>query len=379
MVESKPQIAVYIHWPFCMAKCPYCDFNSHVSRAVDQEQWQRALIADFEEQAHLLGPREVHSVFFGGGTPSLMEVPVVASILDRLDVVWGLASDVEVTLEANPTSVEAARFAGYRTAGVNRVSIGIQALNDADLKLLGRMHTVEEALKAFELASTKFDRTSFDLIYARQHQTLSQWEKELSWALKACGEHLSLYQLTIEENTRFGDLYSKGALKGLPTNDLGADMFILTREMCETAGFEHYEISNYARNEEQSKHNLVYWEYKEYCGIGPGAHGRVFVGDQKFASKRVANPTAYLQSESFEELIQLDLYDQGLEYVMMGLRLKSGLSLSRLKYYFGQAYEVDQLADLQTDGFVEIGNGFIRPTDSGRLVLNRLAEILTPD
>ncbi len=379
MAEVKPKIAVYVHWPFCMAKCPYCDFNSHVSRSIDQDEWRKALVKDLEDQARLLGPREVSSVFFGGGTPSLMDVPVVGAILDRLDNIWGLSSDAEITLEANPTSVEASRFAGYRTAGVNRVSVGIQALNDADLKSLGRMHSVDEALKAFDLASQKFHRTSFDLIYARQHQTLSAWEDELSRALKVCGDHLSLYQLTIEENTRFGDLYSKGALRGLPSNDLGADMYILTREMCKAAGFDDYEVSNYARLGEQCRHNLSYWEYQEYCGIGPGAHGRIIVDNQKTASKRHSNPTTYLTAKDFDEFVPLDPKDQGLEYIVMGLRLKSGLSKTRLKSYLGREFRLDRLTDLENAGLIELDKDYIRATDDGRLVLNKLAEALLPD
>ncbi|MGR3717961.1 MAG: radical SAM family heme chaperone HemW, partial [Thermohalobaculum sp.] len=259
---------LYIHWPFCLAKCPYCDFNSHVSRVVDHGAWRKALLAEMRHMRALTGPRTLDTVFFGGGTPSLMEPATVAALIDEADGLWRLAGDAEITLEANPTSVEAGKFRDYAAAGVNRLSLGVQALNDADLKALGRMHSVAEAEAAFAVARGAFPRVSFDLIYARMGQTAAAWEAELARALALAVDHFSLYQLTIEPGTRFGELYDLGRLK-VPEDDVAAEMYELTQAMTAEAGLPAYEVSNHARPGAQSSHNLVYWRYGDYAGVGP--------------------------------------------------------------------------------------------------------------
>ncbi|HEV8036210.1 radical SAM family heme chaperone HemW, partial [Yoonia sp.] len=252
---------LYIHWPFCQAKCPYCDFNSHVVAQIDQNAWAEAYLSEIARVGAETQGRVLRSVFFGGGTPSLMDPAVVDAILKKVRATWPIANDLEVTLEANPTSVEAGRFAGYRDAGVNRVSMGIQALNDADLKALGRLHSADEAMRAFEIARKVFDRVSFDLIYARQGQSVADWTAELQHALDLAVDHLSLYQLTIEDGTAFGDRYAAGKLRGLPDDDAAADMYAVTQEICEAAGFAGYEVSNHARAGCESIHNKIYWHY----------------------------------------------------------------------------------------------------------------------
>ncbi|MEM9551751.1 MAG: radical SAM family heme chaperone HemW, partial [Pseudomonadota bacterium] len=266
---------LYIHWPFCEAKCPYCDFNSHVVRDIDQSRWAEAYRQEIERAAAETQGRVLSTVFFGGGTPSLMHPDTVASVLDAVRRAWPMVNDPEITLEANPGSVEAHRFAGYRDAGVNRISMGVQALNDRALKRLGRIHSAADARAAFDIARRCFDRVSFDLIYARQDQTLSDWRRELDEALSMAVDHLSLYQLTIEDGTAFADRYRAGGLRGLPADDLSADMYAVTQEVCAEHGLSGYEVSNHARAEAESRHNLIYWRYGDYVGIGPGAHGRV--------------------------------------------------------------------------------------------------------
>ena len=287
---------VYVHWPFCAAKCPYCDFNSHVRRDVDADRWRRALVAEVAAAAHEVPGRVVDTVFFGGGTPSLMPPETVAAVIAAIGEAWTLAPDAEITLEANPTSVEAGRLRGYRDAGVNRLSMGVQALSDADLRALGRMHDVAEAERAFAVARAIFPRVSFDLIYARQGQTLSDWRSELDRALAMAVDHLSLYQLTIEPGTRFGDLAARGRLRGLPDAGAAADMYLATQEACAAAGMAGYEISNHARPGAESRHNLVYWRYGDYAGIGPGAHGRLSQGGVRWATEAVRAPEAWLDA-----------------------------------------------------------------------------------
>ena len=279
---------VYVHWPFCAAKCPYCDFNSHVRREIDQARWRRALVGAIETTARAVPGRVVDTVFFGGGTPSLMPPETVAAVLEAISSGWTLAEGAEVTLEANPTSVEAGRFRGYRDAGVNRLSMGVQALDDADLRALGRMHTVAEAVQAFDVARDIFARVSFDMIYARQRQSLDGWRRELGRALDMAIDHLSLYQLTIESGTRFGDLLARGRLPGLPETELAADMYRMTQDLCARAGMPAYEISNHARPGAESRHNLVYWRYGDYAGIGPGAHGRLTRGPDRWAIEHIS-------------------------------------------------------------------------------------------
>ncbi|HDR29144.1 radical SAM family heme chaperone HemW, partial [Rhodovulum sp.] len=275
---------LYVHWPFCLSKCPYCDFNSHVAASIDMGEWQRAYLSEIRRIGAETGPRTLTSVFFGGGTPSLMAPDLVAAILDTVRATWPCANDMEVTLEANPGSVEAGRFAGYRDAGVGRVSLGVQALNDADLGRLGRLHSAAEARAAFDIARNTFERVSFDLIYARQDQLLADWQAELGQALALGVDHLSLYQLTIEPGTAFGDRHARGGLRGLPDDDRAADMYLATQEICAAAGLPAYEVSNHARPGAESRHNLIYWRYGDYAGIGPGAHGRLTLDGRRWAT-----------------------------------------------------------------------------------------------
>ena len=285
---------LYLHWPFCQSKCPYCDFNSHVAGAVDEARWARAFEAEIARVAAETGPRALSSVFLGGGTPSLMSPELVASVLGAARAAWPMGEDVEVTLEANPTSVEAGRFRGYRDAGVNRVSLGVQALDDADLRRLGRRHDLAQALAAIEVARATFERVSFDLIYARQHQSAAAWRAELVRALAMGPDHLSLYQLTIEDGTAFGARLAAGRLPGLPDEDAGAELYEITQDMCDAAGLPAYEVSNHARPGAASRHNLIYWRGGDWAGVGPGAHGRLTLDGRRWASEAEPRPDTWL-------------------------------------------------------------------------------------
>ena len=373
-------IAVYVHWPFCQAKCPYCDFNSHVQASVDYDRWARAFISEISRTRAEIGERRLISVFFGGGTPSLMPPDLVAGILEALRAAWPVANDYEVTLEANPTSVEAGRFRGYRDAGVNRISIGIQSLRDDHLRALGRLHTAAEAKEAIAVATNTFDRVSGDLIYARQNQSLHEWEAELDEALALGLDHMSLYQLTIEDGTAFGDRYRAGRLRGLPGEDLSADLYEATQTRMEAAGFETYETSNHARTGAESLHNLVYWRGGEYLGIGPGAHGRLRHARGWVATIGRRMPTAWLeaveQSGSGEEpREQLSDRDRAVEYVMMSLRLAEGSQLDRVPDGVIRPEAVNELID---EGFLWKDEQRFGTTRTGRPLLNAiLARLLT--
>lgn len=375
--------ALYLHWPFCKAKCPYCDFNSHVRTAIDQTDWQAAYLAELDRAAGETGGRILRSVFFGGGTPSLMEPALVGAVLDRIGRHWRLANDLEVTLEANPTSVEAARFAGYRQAGVNRVSLGLQALNDADLRRLGRQHSAAEGLAALELARSVFARVSADLIYARQGQTLDSWQGELQSLLALGPDHLSLYQLTIEEGTAFAELYRTGKLRGLPDEDTAAEMYEATAEICASGGLSAYEVSNYARDGAESRHNLVYWRMGDYLGIGPGAHGRLTLGNARWATTTLRTPEAWLQAvreAGSGELPreQVTGSEQATEYLMMALRLTEGMSLSRHAALADRGLNERGLKTALEFGLVAQDGDRLAATPAGRLVLNRLVLELAP-
>ena len=366
---------LYIHWPFCQAKCPYCDFNSHVAANIDQTRWNRAYIHEIQRIGAETQGRVLNSVFFGGGTPSLMRPDLVASILQTVRATWAPSNDFEVTLEANPTSVEAGRFAGYRDAGVNRVSIGIQALNDADLKALGRLHSVSEARAAFDLARSTFERVSFDLIYARQFQTLADWRAELSEALSMAADHLSLYQLTIENGTAFGDRLAKGGLRGLPNDDDAADMYLATQDICQAAGMPAYEVSNHAVAGAESRHNLIYWRGGDYAGIGPGAHGRLTIGGRRMATDTPLSPNQWLErvektGNGENPRQSLSRADQAAEYLMMGLRLSEGISLDRYAEMAGTSLQPCDISTLQDLLMIEIDAGRLRATATGRPVLN---------
>lgn len=361
---------VYVHWPFCLAKCPYCDFNSHVSAHVDQDEWRRALVAEVRAAKALTGPRAVDTVFFGGGTPSLMPAETVGAVVDAIDAEWGLAAGAEITLEANPTSVEAARFRGYASAGVNRVSMGAQALNDPDLKALGRMHSAAEARAAFDVARSVFSRVSFDLIYARQGQTLKAWEAELAEALTMAIDHLSLYQLTIEQGTRFGDLAARGRLRDLPDDDLAADMYALTQDVAASAGMPAYEISNHARPGAESRHNLIYWRYGDYAGIGPGAHGRLTLDGARWGTVTPRDPGAWLASAGRFTWEAVANGEAASEMLMMGLRLAEGVERARYERLAGAPLDSAAIAELVGDGFLAVEDGRIVATVRGRPVLN---------
>lgn len=374
---------LYIHWPFCQAKCPYCDFNSHVVAHIDQKAWQTAYLSEIERVGVETRGRVLRSVFFGGGTPSMMDPGLVDAILRKVRATWPIANDIEITLEANPTSVEAGRFAGYRDAGVNRVSMGIQALNDADLKALGRLHTAKEAIAAFEVARSVFNRVSFDLIYARQGQTLAAWDAELRSALSMTIDHLSLYQLTIENGTAFGDRYAAGKLQDLPDEDLSADMYLATQEICAKAGFNAYEVSNHAKPGAESIHNQIYWRYGDYAGIGPGAHGRLTLGGVRYATEAPLGPAVWLKQvlerangESVRE--PLSDKDQLVELLLMGMRLDEGVLLERLN--MGNIdYLSNNIKWLQELGLVVTDSEKLRLTKKGKPLLNAVLRKILQD
>lgn len=374
---------IYLHWPFCAAKCPYCDFNSHVRTEIDQSRWLRAYLSEIERYAALVPRRVLNSVFLGGGTPSLMAPEIVEAILCRIRALWPLANDLEITLEANPGSVEARRFAGYAQAGVNRVSMGIQALNETDLKRLGRLHTVAEAYQAYNIAKEYFDRVSFDLIYARQYQTLDAWRTELGGALELAVDHLSLYQLTIEPGTAFGDRAERGKLPGLPDEDTAADMYEMTQELCSKAGLNAYEVSNHAKTGSESRHNLIYWSYGDYIGIGPGAHGRVTLNGQRYATEAWSNPERWLtmvdQGKPEKSCVPVSSKDQAGEYLMMGLRVREGLDLARFEALSPTRLDHEKVSHLQDLNMVELVQGRLRTTTKGRMILNTVIKELLTD
>lgn len=327
--------ALYIHWPFCLAKCPYCDFNSHVRDSVDVAAWQAALLADLRHEAEPAGGEALHSIFFGGGTPSLMPPALVEALLTEVEKLWGFAPEIEITLEANPSSVEAANFASLASAGVNRVSLGLQSLDDSVLQFLGRLHNASDGLNALETAQSVFERVSFDLIYALPGQTDDLWQEQLSRALGMGTGHISLYQLTIEPGTRFATDVRRGGFTPLD-NDRGADLFALTRELTQAAGLPAYEVSNHARPDEESRHNLTYWRYQDYVGIGPGAHGR----RGGMATLRHKKPENWLYAVSrnghgLKEERALGFAEQASEALLMGLRLVEGVDLSELAIRLG--------------------------------------------
>jgi oxygen-independent coproporphyrinogen-3 oxidase len=367
---------VYVHWPFCLSKCPYCDFNSHVRHtAIDEERYVRAFAAEIAATAERTGPRTVTTIFMGGGTPSLMKPETVAAILDTVGKHWSVAPDVEVTLEANPTSVEATRFAGYRAAGVNRVSLGVQALDDASLKELGRLHTAQEALDAVKIARTAFERYSFDLIYARPRQTPAAWRAELLRAIDEAAEHLSLYQLTIEQDTPFAALHAAGKLV-IPDDDNARALYDMTQEVTTARGLPSYEISNHARAGAECRHNMVYWRYHEYAGVGPGAHGRLVVDGQRHATSTEKRPEAWLMRveanghgvTTDETLTRTEQAD---EYLLMGLRLAEGIDPQRYAAFAGHPLDQARIAALGAEGFVEATpDGRLRVTRAGFPILD---------
>lgn len=376
-------LALYIHWPFCVSKCPYCDFNSHVRADVDQAAWRGALLADLAHEAPLLPGRRLGSIFFGGGTPSLMPPATVAALIAAAEAAWGFDGDIEITLEANPSSVEAARFADLAAAGVNRVSLGLQALDDSALQFLGRAHDVAEGLAALDTAQRHFGRVSFDLIYARPGQSAAAWEAELARAIGLGTEHLSLYQLTIEPGTRFATEAAAGRLV-IPGDEDAASLFEATRTITASAGMPAYEVSNHARPGAESRHNLTYWRYSDYAGIGPGAHGR----RGGMATMRHKKPENWLSAlarngHGIEIEDALSPSSRRAEALLMGLRLREGVDLARIAALAGESVEdvVDAraAATLVAEGLTVRDGTRLRATEAGMLVLNAIIAALVPD
>ena len=377
MTSSEQAFGVYIHWPFCKAKCPYCDFNSHVRhQPVDAMSFADGLATELKWFAVQTPGRIVSSIFFGGGTPSLMPPAAVAQVLDAVAALWPIAADAEITMEANPTSIEAENFRGYRTAGVNRVSVGVQALNDADLKALGRQHSAQEALAAFRLAAKIFPRVSFDLIYARPRQTLDQWRAELTQALAEQQGHMSLYQLTIEPGTAYHDLHAKGSLI-IPSEDRATDLYDITQELTERAGLPAYEVSNHARNGHESQHNLLYWRYGEYAGVGPGAHSRLAQGENRRALIVEKHPESWRnlvnsQGTGVVADIAVTPAEQASEYLLMGLRISEGIDLDRYAALAGRDIDSGKIAGLKSMGLIKREGSRLKATPDGRKLLNAL-------
>jgi len=375
---------IYIHWPFCKSKCPYCDFNSHVRERIDEERWRNALLRELDRAAETLTGRHVASIFFGGGTPSLMAPQTAAALIERIAMHWDLDDRTEITLEANPTSVEAARFAELRAAGVNRVSLGVQALDDAALRFLGRGHDVAQARAAVALAAKHFPRFSFDLIYARPGQTVASWQAELRAALALAGEHLSVYQLTIEQGTAFATAYARGDIV-LPDDELQGALYEATQAELEAAGLPAYEISNHARSGAECRHNLVYWRYEDYLGIGPGAHGRLTIAGEKRALRNRRAPEAWLEAvdksgNGSDETTILSPAERRDELLMMGLRLREGVARARFLAETGTAIEAaldaGRLVPLIEGGFLMLDALGLRATAAGRQRLNAVLSAL---
>jgi oxygen-independent coproporphyrinogen-3 oxidase len=379
LADASAGFGLYIHWPFCLSKCPYCDFNSHVRAKIDAEAWQAAMLRELQTLAARLDTKpKLQSIFFGGGTPSLMPGHIVEALLNEAERIFGFAPNIEITLEANPTSVDAGRFRDYRAAGVGRVSLGVQALNDQDLRALGRLHTVDEAMKAVALAQTIFPRASFDLIYARPGQTKEAWAAELDRALAQGCSHYSLYQLTFEEGTPFYAALQRGTMKETDA-DTAAELYELTQARMNTAGLPAYEVSNHARPGEESRHNLIYWRYGDYLGIGPGAHGRITAGGKRIATSTIRSPEAWLARVN-ETGAGLDRFDevtteeQGTEALLMGLRLSEGIDVARIEQKLHRP--LARVSALESQGLVMLTAGRLRATPRGRLVLNAVLKQL---
>ena len=372
---------VYVHWPFCAAKCPYCDFNSHVRTAIDEDGWVDGIVCELEWTAENQTARPVvETIFFGGGTPSLMTGASVGRVLQKIAALWPMANDVEITLEANPASADAARFADYRAAGVNRASLGVQALNDPDLKKLGRLHDVAEAKAALAMAMATFERVSLDLIYARPDQSDAAWRDELKQALSFGTDHLSLYQLTIEPETPYALLHRNGQLK-IPDEDLAAGLYEATQELTEAAGLPAYEVSNHARRGQESRHNLIYWRYGDYAGVGPGAHGRLDLNGRRTATAAIKLPERWRDAvmkigHGFADRTPISNEEAAREHLLMNLRLSEGLDLAGYQKRWGRGLEAAKIAALASEGFVERQGERLTATPKGRLLLNRVIEEL---
>ncbi|OAI44185.1 coproporphyrinogen III oxidase [Rhizomicrobium sp. SCGC AG-212-E05] len=372
---------VYVHWPFCAAKCPYCDFNSHVRTAIDEDGWVDGILAELDWVAEKQASRPVvETIFFGGGTPSLMRGKSAGRILQKIASLWPMANDPEITLEANPASADAARFDDYRAAGINRVSLGVQALNDADLKKLGRLHDVAEARAALNMAMGVFARVSLDLIYARPDQADADWRAELKEALSFGTEHLSLYQLTIEPETPYALLHRNGQLH-IPDDDIAAGLYETTQELTAAAGVPAYEISNHARPGAESRHNLIYWRYGDYAGVGPGAHGRLNLGSHRTATAAIKLPERWRDmvgknGHGLAERTAISNDEAAREHLLMNLRLAEGIDLAAYEKRWSTRPEAMKIAAMQEQGFVTLENDRLTATPRGRLLLNRVIDKL---
>lgn len=378
------QFGIYIHWPFCASKCPYCDFNSHVSDSIDHAAWRTAYAREIAFFAERTKGRTVTSIFFGGGTPSLMEPDTARLVVDEVQRHWRISNDCEITLEANPTSVEIGKFRDFRNAGINRVSMGVQSLNEKDLSFLGRKHDAGEAMRAIETAASVFDRYSFDLIYARPGQTPDDWARELAEALPLAGDHLSLYQLTIEKGTPFYIMHERGEFR-IPEDDIAGDLYELTQEILSGAGMPAYEVSNHAKPGGESRHNMAYWRYADYAGIGPGAHGRVTLDGGKCATRGHRAPDIWLErvkkhGHGGHEFEKLSSRDRFVECLMMGLRVGEGIPLVRLEDEgdapFAHLIAPEKIKALQGEGLLECDDIVIRATKAGRQRLNGVLSYL---
>jgi oxygen-independent coproporphyrinogen-3 oxidase len=374
---------IYVHWPFCAAKCPYCDFNSHVRAKIEEDGWVDGIVRELEYTAALQGEDRpvVSTVFFGGGTPSLMSGRAAGRIIQTVRQLWRTTNDIEITLESNPASADAERFTDYRAAGVNRLSLGVQALNDADLKMLGRLHNVEEAKRALTLAQKTFERVSLDLIYARPDQTVEAWRNELNEALAFGTEHLSLYQLTIEPATPFATLHRTGKLV-IPDEDRAAELYETTQELAEAAGRPAYEISNHARPGAEARHNLIYWRYGSYAGVGPGAHGRLDLNGKRHATSTERLPERWREQvlrvgHGLVEIREITDADAAREHLLMNLRLAEGLGLGAYRARWGTGPDESRVAPLVEEGLITVKEDRLTATPRGRLVLNGVIAALT--
>jgi oxygen-independent coproporphyrinogen-3 oxidase len=384
---SKGRIGIYFHWPFCLSKCPYCDFNTHIREQIDEAAWRDAYLKSIRHYAGLMKRAEVASVFFGGGTPSLMDPALVGAMIDEVRAQFTCVPEMEISLEANPTSVEAGKFEAFAKAGVNRVSLGVQALNDKDLKFLGREHSAAEALQAIEIAQKYFERMSFDLIYARPGQTLKGWEKELRRAAGLSSGHLSLYQLTIERNTPFYYAAEQGRFS-VPKEDLAADFYTVTQDVLAEEGLPAYEVSNHAAPGQECAHNMIYWHYEDYIGIGPGAHGRITLDGVKHATRDHPAPEIWLEyvgkrNHGAHPFQAIGPYERALEALMMGLRLREGLALAKLEQAFGAGWrgflDEEKLQTARGEGWLEMSDDHIRLTLEGTLRLNALVPFIVKE
>ena len=376
-------ISIYFHWPFCESKCPYCDFNSHVRKEINHRQWLLGYLKNIENWKKKLPHSKIQSVYFGGGTPSLMNPRSISIILEKLYKNFLLSDDIEISLEANPSTVEKRKFKDFSSIGVNRISIGVQSFNDNDLKRLGRKHSANDAIKAIDIAKSSFYNVNFDLIYGRQFQNLSEWEKELEFALSLESQHLSLYQLTIEKGTAFKNLYNAGKLKGLPIKELSRRFFITTNKLCKKKNFNSYEISNFAKNKFECVHNLNYWKCGNFIGIGPGAHGRFEHKKSRFSYKNIMNPENWLEKSltnknPIHKLKEISRLEQFEELIMMGLRTSEGINLNNIEKKTDISLNMDKLDYLKKSKFVSLKNKNLHLLTKGKLVLNKIVnELLT--